>query len=162
MAGHSYIFSRHGENQLIHPYFFFFLFLLFGLWSHLAGAEDKDKISVLAAHELLQKNAIVMIDIRSVGEWEKTGVATQAIPLTMHRDGGIPAFSHALAKLLEGDKTRPVALICAKGVRSSRVQQYLQKHGFTHVLDVQEGMVGGFFTEGWIDQGLPIKPYINQ
>ncbi|MGH1485918.1 MAG: rhodanese-like domain-containing protein [Cellvibrionaceae bacterium] len=133
-------------------------------FSALTNASDLEagKISVKQAHELSKKGEITLIDIRSIEEWQQTGVAPQAVPITIHQKGGIPTFSKQLLNLLDGDKTKPVALICAGGVRSARVQKFLIKQGFSNVTDVTEGMVGGWFSKGWVDQGLPVKGYNNQ
>ena len=128
----------------------------------LLSTADNTKISVQAANELSKKKEVLLIDIRSKSEWAQTGVAPQATLLTIHREGGLDAFKQELTTLLNGDTTQAVALICAGGVRSSRVQQYLQGHGFTYIVDVNEGMLGGVLSQGWIDQGLPIKSYKNQ
>ena len=80
----------------------------------------------------------------------------------MHQAGGVPVFEQSLKALLDGDKHRPIALICAGGVRSARIQRYLKAQGFTHVVDVVEGMEGGILTDGWIDEGLPVVDYRTQ
>ncbi len=121
-----------------------------------------DKLTVQDAHMLSSKGEILLIDIRSVQEWEQTGVAPQAVTLSMHQKGGLNQLEKQLLKLLNGDKSQPIALICAGGVRSGKVQRYLEKQGFSQVSDVPEGMIGGWFTEGWIEQGLPTKSYIIQ
>ncbi len=121
-----------------------------------------DKLTVQDAHRLSSQGEILLIDIRSVQEWEQTGIAPQAVTISMHQKGGLYQLEKQLIKLLNGDKSRPIALICAGGVRSEKVQRYLKKQGFSQVSDVPEGMIGGWFTEGWIEQGLPIKSYIIQ
>lgn len=123
---------------------------------------ERVKISVQQAHKLASSGEVLLIDIRSLEEWQDTGIAADAIALSMHQPGGIPQFSKELLALLDGDKNKPVALICAGGVRSARAQQYLLKNGFNNVADVTEGMIGGWFTKGWIDQNLPVKPYKKQ
>lgn len=120
---------------------------------------DFTKISVQEAHQLSSSGDVILIDIRSEQEWLESGVAPLAQTVSMHQQGGIPAFEKQLTELLNGDKTVPIALICAGGVRSDRMQQYLKQQGFTHVADVKEGMLGGWVTKGWIDQGLPVQDY---
>ena len=122
---------------------------------------DDKQISVVTANALSNKGEILLIDIRAESEWKQTGVAPQAITLSMHQAGGVPAFENALTQLLNGDKDKPIALICAGGVRSAKLQRYLQQRGFTQVVDVVEGMQGGLFTDGWIDHQLPVKAYIK-
>ena len=38
------------------------------------------------------------------------------------------------------------------------LQAELKKAGFTNVINVAEGMVGGPHGQGWIKTGLPIRP----
>lgn len=138
------------------------LLLISLIISCVSFAADNAKISVQDAHNLSSSNDVVLVDLRSEREWAQTGVAPNAKLVTIHRQGGLKSFKDELTALLDGNKDQKVALICAGGVRSSRVQQYLQQQGFTQVLDVNEGMLGGFLRDGWIDQGLPVKPYTNQ
>jgi rhodanese-related sulfurtransferase len=111
---------------------------------------------VLTATEAFAKAAtgkITLIDIRTPEEWAQTGTGAGVQRLDMRRDD----FVSALDKLLGGDRTKPVALICARGVRSSRLSRTLREGGFTHVIDVPEGMLGSYAGPGWIERGLPIS-----
>lgn len=116
-------------------------------------------MDVQQAHKLSSNGEVLLVDIRSEAEWLDTGIAPQAITITLHQQGGISKMAQELLKEVDGDKNYPIALICAGGVRSSRVQKYLETQGFTHVYNVTEGMKGGWFSDGWIDQGLPIRQY---
>lgn len=144
------------------PTLFLITFVLQILLFSANSYSDEKEISVITANTLSNKGEVLLIDIRAESEWEQTGVAPQAVTLSMHQSGGVPAFESALTQLLNGDKDKPIALICAGGVRSAKLQRYLQQRGFTQVLDVVEGMQGGLFTDGWIDHQLPIKSYVKQ
>jgi rhodanese-related sulfurtransferase len=141
------------------------LFLQIVIFSAYSYSDDT-KISVLTANNLSIEGKVLLIDIRSEKEWQQTGVAPQAITLSMHQSGGILAFEKSLTALLNSEpynnKDQPIALICAGGVRSAKLQRYLHQRGFTQVLDVVEGMQGRLFTDGWIDHGLPVKSYLPQ
>lgn len=65
-------------------------------------------------------------------------------------------FVEALTVLAEGDLDRPVALICARGVRSDRTSTRLADAGFTQIIDVPEGMLGSRAGPGWLERGLPV------
>ena len=95
---------------------------------------------------------ITLIDIRTPEEWAETGSGAGAKRLDMRRDD----FVDALDKILGGDKSRPVALICARGVRSSRLSRALREGGYTNVINVPEGMMGSYAGPGWLERGLPI------
>ncbi len=97
----------------------------------------------------------VFIDIRSPEEWKETGIATTAYPVSMHQAG----FLQKLNKLIDGDKTRKIAIICATGMRSAFIQKELTKRGYTNAISVAEGMLGGPYGKGWIPRGMPVKKY---
>ena len=68
-------------------------------------------------------------------------------------------FIDVLAELTQGDRTAPVALICARGVRSRRMSARLTEAGFTRIIDVPEGMLGSGAGPGWLKAGLPIETW---
>lgn len=104
-----------------------------------------------AVHGAAVAGEVVLLDIRRPEEWEATGVGVGAEPLDMRRAD----FLEAASALLGGDRSRPVALICARGVRSDRAAARLVEAGFTHVIDVPEGMLGSDAGPGWLGRGLP-------
>ncbi len=108
------------------------------------------------AQTMAADGSILLIDIRTPGEWMKSGLPEGAKGLTVTG----PEFVDQLLKLMDGDKTKPVALICATGNRTSQVQQYLLANGFTQIADVNEGMMGNPTSgPGWLLRGLPTIPY---
>ncbi|MEJ6389392.1 rhodanese-like domain-containing protein [Gymnodinialimonas ulvae] len=111
-----------------------------------------EQIRVGAAHEMAQAGEIVLIDIRRPDEWEATGSPASGHRLDMRRDD----FSQALLELTGGATDARVALICARGVRSSRLTNRLMEAGFTNIIDVPEGMLGSGAGPGWIREGLPV------
>ena len=63
-------------------------------------------------------------------------------------------------QIVEGNKTHPIALICATGNRTAQLQRFLIDQGFEAVSDVSEGMHGNRTNgPGWILRGLPTVPY---
>ena len=119
-------------------------------------------LSVKKAHSLSLTGHITLVDIRSEQEWFQSGIAPQALAISMHQIGGMDTFTQDLLSVLDGNKDLPVALICASGVRSARLQKHLEQQGFTHIIDVSEGMLGSWSSEGWIKQNLPVKKYKKQ
>jgi rhodanese-related sulfurtransferase len=95
---------------------------------------------------------LLLVDIRRPDEWQATGSAKGAHRLDMRR----PDFIAALSALVAGDHSRPIALICAGGVRSARLANLLAQNGFSQVIDVSEGMLGSPDGPGWIARGLPV------
>lgn len=108
-------------------------------------------ISATDAHARAIAGDIILVDIRRPDEWRLTGLGEGAVPLDMRRRD----FAEVLGNLTGPDRTRPVALICAAGVRSARTARRLEKAGFTNVLNVPEGMTGSAAGPGWLRRGLP-------
>ena len=119
------------------------------------------EISPAEAHRRAQAGEITLIDVRSPKEWRDTGTPEHALLITMHGKKGVDGFVRGVEAAMDGDKSKPVALICAAGGRSSRLQSQLEKQGFTTVFDVGEGVEGGLFAKGWKDRGLPLVPYTH-
>lgn len=111
------------------------------------------QLSVEDAYHQALSGDLLLVDIRTPREWKATGVGQGAYPLDMRRDD----FEQALAQLSGGDRTAPVALICARGVRSARLSNRLTEAGFTNVIDVPEGMLGLVAGPGWVRAGLPVQ-----
>jgi rhodanese-related sulfurtransferase len=111
-----------------------------------------DQIDVSTAHDLAARGEILLIDIRRPDEWAATGSPASAHRLDMRRDD----FTQALLELTGGARDVPIALICMRGVRSSRLTNRLTEAGFTRVIDVPEGMLGSGAGPGWISRGLPV------
>ncbi|MBL9054526.1 MAG: rhodanese-like domain-containing protein [Tabrizicola sp.] len=105
-----------------------------------------------AVFKRLEAGEITLIDIRRPDEWEETGTAKGALRLDMRRRD----FVQALDALVDGDRTRPIAVICARGVRSARMSDLLTENGFSNIINVPEGMLGSSAGPGWIARGLPV------
>lgn len=116
-----------------------------------AGAE----LGVAQAYEQAAQGRVLLVDIRRPDEWRRTGIGVGAMPLDMRRDD----FEQALSALVQGDRTRRIALICARGVRSAHLSNRLAQAGFTRILDVPQGMLGSSAGPGWLAQGLPVVVY---
>ncbi|QUJ76925.1 rhodanese-like domain-containing protein [Sulfitobacter albidus] len=118
-------------------------------WFNVGAEVSDDALSVQDAHAAATSGAITLIDIRRPDEWARTGVGAGAVPLDMRREDFVAA-------LREVAGTRPIALICARGVRSRGLSKRLTAAGFTNIIDVPEGMLGSGAGPGWIAAGLPV------
>ena len=107
------------------------------------------------AHQHATAQEILLIDIRRPDEWDLTGIGQGAVPLDMRRDD----FTSALRELAGDELGRPIALICARGVRSSHQSAQMIEAGFMQIIDIPEGMLGSGSGPGWLARGLPIYPY---
>ncbi len=117
-----------------------------------ALGQNRDIWSVTETFDALLQDRIRLLDIRSSDEWNETGVAEMAWPVSLHDQG----FSERLFKAKELAGGRPVALICATGGRSGSVMRSLRQAGYENYIDVSEGMLGSQVGPGWIDAGLPV------
>jgi rhodanese-related sulfurtransferase len=119
------------------------------------NAATAKQISAPDAKTMAAVDEVLLVDIRTPGEWARSGLPEGALALSMQRQD----FPQALLEAMGGDMSKPVALICATGSRSAMLQRYLQAQGFSHVLDVSEGMMGNFSAPGWLRRGLPTVRY---
>lgn len=121
-------------------------------YSLITEASAATAIDPPTAHEQAVAGDITLIDIRRPDEWDRTGSGAGAQRLDMRRKD----FVDALLEITNGKTDEPVALICARGVRSARLSNQLEQAGFTHIIDVPEGMLGSGAGPGWIKRGLPV------
>jgi rhodanese-related sulfurtransferase len=117
-----------------------------------AEADGRRGLSAGDSHARALSGDLLLVDIRRPDEWARTGIGEGAVPLDMRRAD----FGAALLAAAGGDSARPVALICARGVRSRQLSARLAAAGFTRVIDVPEGMLGSGAGPGWLARGLPV------
>lgn len=135
-----------------------FLAIIFALVSMLAfqsQAHSSELMSAKTAYEQSKADTLVLIDIRSRQEWEDTGIAETAIPLSMHEKGFLEGYN----KIKSENPGKQIALICATGGRTNFIQSELRKRNLGAVIDVSEGMMGNQRGKGWIALGLPMKKF---
>ena len=101
------------------------------------------------ALRLARGGQVTIIDIRRPDEWCQTGLPAGAERATVRFSRGPNEFLRKNAKLTQGDKSRPIALICAAGVRSGFAAKLLASRGYPQVLDISEGMLGNGQGAGW-------------
>lgn len=116
---------------------------------------DGDVLTPPEAHKFAVAGDITLIDIRRPDEWAATGVGAGAVPLDMRRTD----FIDALDKIVQQNRAAPIAIICARGVRSRRLSQLLSQAGYTRIIDVPEGMLGSRAGPGWLGRALPTVSY---
>jgi rhodanese-related sulfurtransferase len=138
------------------PVSIFFILVCAGLALSLP-ARAGNIMSAPAALTSVAKGDVTLVDVRSRREWRQTGIAKGAKMVTIHNRNGIRAFVAEMVKAVGGDRSKPVALICAAGVRSARAEKILSAAGFTNLQNVSEGMLGRPDAgPGWLKRGLPV------
>jgi rhodanese-related sulfurtransferase len=120
-----------------------------GVWL-LRGAPGP-ALTPVEALAMADSGALLIVDIRRPDEWARTGTASPAEAIDMRRED----FVAALGAVRSADIA--VALICARGVRSRRLQRRLVAAGMAGIYDIPEGMEGSRAGPGWIARGLPVR-----
>ena len=105
------------------------------------------------AYEAATNGKIVIVDVRTPEEWARSGVPRGAIAIDMRS----PEFIGRLRSLFERYPGKSVAMICARGVRSTRLTTELEKHGFSDLINIREGMFGSSSGPGWFARELPVS-----
>jgi len=100
---------------------------------------------------------VLIIDVRSAPEWAWTGVPRGAARASWWQIGGESGFLEDVLAIVGQARDRPVALICARGVRSSKAAAFLRANGFSSVRDIGEGMLGSAAGPGWLKRQLPLE-----
>jgi rhodanese-related sulfurtransferase len=128
-----------------------------GACSQEPGTAEGPQLSAPQAHLATQQGQLTLIDIRTPQEWRQTGVAKDARLINMQHPQGGRGFLNDVLASVDGDKSRPIGLICRTGNRTTHVQKFLQEQGFTQVYNIKEGMVGSAAGPGWLRQQLPVE-----
>lgn len=113
---------------------------------HNAGLElaSVPQITVNELHELISKpTPLQIVDVRRPPEYE-SGHVPHALPAPL-----LSLQQHVANLGL--DPTKPTAVICAGGYRSSAATSILQQHGFLSLLNVTGG------TSAWIAAGYEVE-----
>jgi len=79
-----------------------------------------------SANKSAESGRITLIDVRSPREWRQTVIPHSGRAITIHNPNGVSAFVKQILQAVNGDKSCPVALICAAGVRSARTLRILE------------------------------------
>ncbi len=120
------------------------------------GRAGDGTLSADSAWALVNRDSLLVIDVRTDREWRTSGLPDRAIGISLAREG-VASFVDAVLEAVDGNRSRPVATICASGVRSARAANILRTHGFVEVYDIAEGMMGNGHKPGWIERGLPLR-----
>lgn len=127
--------------------------IIWAMTSLLALAETPI-LSAPEAQQRIAEGELILLDIRSRQEWQETGIAKGAWPVSMHeRD-----FGERLQAILAVYPPEQIAMICAVGGRTGHVTSILEKNGIRGVADLSEGMEGNARGPGWIARGLEVVP----
>ena len=116
------------------------LMVVFGPTLGYAGSLNK----VIATPEAIvaaQQDGMVLIDIRTPGEWQETGLTPGAVPLQFFdAQGNYDAVAFMQSVEAMADKNTPIGIICRTANRSGAVAEFMAQQGWD-VTDYQGGVV---------------------
>ncbi|MFT4728971.1 MAG: rhodanese-related sulfurtransferase [Granulosicoccus sp.] len=102
--------------------------------------------------ESLQAQGMTIIDVRRPDEWSDTGIIDGSHGITFFDEKGVydvNAWLTELSELVKPDE--PFVLLCARGVRSSKIAELLDKRlGYSAVHNVTDGI------HAWLKQDKPV------
>ena len=121
------------------------------------------RVSAAEAHALCEREGYVVVDVRSIPEFE-AGHPKSAfnVPLLHQGPAGMtpnPEFLLVMARAFP--KTQKLVLACRSGNRSYRAAEAMQREGWLHVVDQRAGWISGTDAAGqrelgWPAAGLPV------
>jgi rhodanese-related sulfurtransferase len=132
------------------------LILILSAWPAAAEVLSPQEARARAA-----AGGLTIVDVRLPVEWAETGLPEGALGVSLQNPATLEVrsgFVGDVLRVLHGRRERPVALICARGNRSSLAAAMLEEAGFTSVHDISEGMIGGPHGPGWLERALPTAP----
>ncbi len=137
--------QRYSLKSLFFPVFFSILLLT----SNYLPADELKNLDPEQV-EVLQKNGALIIDIRTVKEWQSTGIIPNSKKLQFFDPQGKFDAETWVKELnqVKSSPDQPVILVCRSGNRSSMVGNFLtQKLGMKNILHLQNGITS------WIKSG---------
>ena len=94
-------------------------------------------------HDMLQQRKLTLIDVRETGEYSAARLANSIhIPL-----GKLDSYLDKKPM----DKHMTYVVVCKAGVRSLSGAQIMKKHGYHHVMNLEDGLAG------WVHNGFEIE-----
>jgi len=98
---------------------------------------------------------VTIIDVRRPDEWKHSGIIEGSHPVMFFDRLGrynIEDWLQQVDAIVARDQ--PIALICARGVRSSNIARLLdEKLGYSKVFNVTDGMID------WVEGGRPVTAW---
>lgn len=110
-------------------------------------------IDVRPDAQMLENTKMVIVDIRTRGEWLQTGVVKNSKCITFFDERGSYNVEEFLKQIdALGGKEQEIGLICRTGSRTSQVANFMKNEGYN-----VKNLVGGVM--GLMQQGYQLVPY---
>jgi len=110
------------------------------------GPAPYETISPCEAHEGRSAGEVVIVDVRTAREWEKTGTPQGSKRISMNSG----EFTSAIKVLFDAYPNASLAIGCATGRRSKAAIKTLRKSGVSNLKILSGGM------DRWVAEDLPI------
>ncbi|WP_368031369.1 rhodanese-like domain-containing protein [Arcobacter sp. s6] len=105
----------------------------------------------------MQNKNVVVIDIRTLGEWKEYGIIQNAKPITFFDEKGkydTTKWLNEFSKYVK-DKNQTFVIYCAHANRTKMLGNFLNKQlGYENVYELEGGI-----NYGWIDKGMKTIEY---
>ena len=130
--------------------------LLIGiLFNGIAMATELQNVTPEQLLEMQQNQNALIVDIRTVAEWQASGIISNSYKLQSFDKEG--KFDHEkwLTDLekLKSSPAQPVILVCRSGHRSAKVGAFLTEQlGMENVYHLENGL------KAWIESGHAVSP----
>lgn len=98
----------------------------------------------------LQKEGVLLIDIRTKSEWEDSGIIEGSRKMTFFSEQGQPLFADWFFELGQTikDKSEPFIIYCAHASRTYELGKFLSEEGFENVYELKGGIENGWIKAG--------------
>lgn len=104
---------------------------------------NKESIPYIKISEAIEKDSIVFLDTREIGEFEVSHLKNAVWV-------GYDKFDSQIVKASIPNTNTPIVVYCSIGVRSENIGEKLQKLGYTNI----QNLYGGIFK--WKNMGNPV------
>ena len=105
----------------------------------------------------MQKDGVVVIDIRTPAEWKQRGIIKGSYPImffTPRGEADVANFMFELGHIVK-NKKQPFIIYCAHANRTKELGKWLINNmNFENVYELKGGI-----EYGWIDKGLKTEAY---
>ena len=124
------------------------------------------EVSAFHAAEALNNQASSMlIDVRTAGEWQSSGVPLRSMQQLLLLSWRLlpamqlnPEFEEELCSHII-DKSTHLFFICKAGSRSREAAEFARNLGFTNCYNVADGFEGATERSGWKNSNLPYQVF---
>ena len=143
--------------------FFLFLFINIMQLNSNDSKMNSIEINVKEAINYYKEQNLAIIDVRTLKEWETTGVIPNSYLINMHNQDFTenPNFIKEVEEILKKiGKDTKIAFICASGARSEIVANYFINKKYKNIFHIPEGILGKE-NDGWSYLGFPLQNYIE-